>query len=494
MSNNVAPESPRPTALEIASAVRGGRRRAVDVVDEALARISAQDPALNAFLRVDAAGARAAAEAVDRAVVAGEDPGPLAGVPLAVKDQIITRGLESTAASRILDGFVPPYDSTAVARLRAAGAVVVGKTNQDEFGMGSSNEHSPAGPCNNPWAIGRVPGGSSGGSAAAVAAGMVPLALGTDTGGSIRQPASFCGVVGIKPTYGRVSRYGAIAYASSLDQIGPMAQNTADSAVALRIMAGHDPRDATSSDCPVDDYLAACSSDAMNGLRVGVPAEYFGEGMDAGVREAVQGALNRLEGQGATVVPISLPHTQYAVATYYVIATAEASSNLSRYDGVRYGRRAEASELTEMYEASRAEGFGSEVRRRILLGTFVLSSGYYDEYYEKAQRVRTLVGRDFVRVFEGVDVVAAPVAPTVAFAHGHAASDPLQMYLMDIYTIGASLAGLPALSVPCGFADELPVGLQLIGPAFSEARLMGVAAAHERAWDGADQRPTGSPS
>jgi len=474
-----------PTTLSLvhqARAVKDGELSAVALVDAHLSRIAAHDAALGAFLRVDAEGARAAARAVDEARARGEALGPLAGVPIAIKDQIVTRGLETTAGSKILAGWVPPYDATVVARLRAAGAVIIGKTNQDEFAMGSSNENSAFGPCKNPWDLSRVPGGSSGGSAAAVAARLCAAALGSDTGGSIRQPASLCGLVGVKPTYGRVSRYGAIAYASSLDQIGPLARTVADAALVLEVIAGADERDQTSLPMPAPDLLALGPHVDLGGLRVGVPEEYLGDGVDADVRARIGEALGRLEAEGATLVPVSLPHTRYAVATYYLIATAEASSNLARFDGLRYGHRAASyTDISDLYARSRDEGFGAEVKRRIMLGTFALSSGYYDAYYLHAQKVRTLIRRDFDRAFDKVDVIAGPASPVTAFALGERTADPLQMYLADIFTIPASLAGLPGLSLPVGLDSRgLPVGLQLLGPPLQELRLLQLAYALEQ--------------
>lgn len=474
-----------PTALPLvhqARAVKDGELSALALTEAHLTRIAAHDDAVHAFLRVDADGARAAARAVDEARARGEALGRLAGVPIAIKDQIVTRGLETTAGSKILAGWVPPYDATVVTRLRAAGAVIIGKTNQDEFAMGSSNENSAFGPCKNPWDLSRVPGGSSGGSAAAVAARFAAAALGTDTGGSIRQPASLCGLVGVKPTYGRVSRYGAIAYASSLDQIGPLARTVADAALVLQVIAGADERDQTSLPMPAPDLLALQPHVDLGGLRIGVPDEYLGDGVDADVRTRIQEALGKLETEGATLVPISLPHTRYAVATYYLIATAEASSNLARFDGLRYGHRAQGyTDIADLYARSRDEGFGAEVKRRIMLGTFALSSGYYDAYYLQAQKVRTLIRRDFDEAFDEVDVIAGPASPVTAFALGERTADPLQMYLADIFTIPASLAGLPGLSLPVGLdARGLPVGLQLLGPPLNELRLLQIAYALEQ--------------
>ncbi len=442
-------------------------------VTEALARIAAHDEALGAFLAVDREGALAAARALD---VEGDHGGPLTGVPVAVKDALCTRGLRTTAGSKILAGYVPPYDATAVARLRSAGAIIVGKTNLDEFSMGSSTEHSAFHPSRNPWDPTRAPGGSSGGSAVAVAARMTPAALGSDTGGSIRQPASFTGIVGIKPTYGRVSRYGLVAFASSLDQVGVLAADVATADTVLRVISGKDPMDATSVEMPPIAPLAKESD--VYGLRIGVPAEYFAEGLDPQVETRVREALRALEARGAVCVPVSLPSTRYAVATYYIVASAEASSNLSRFDGVRYGARVAGESLHEMYERTRSRGFGAEVKRRILLGTFVLSAGYYDAYYKKAMDQRRRIAQDFAQVFREVDVVCTPTTPTTAFRLGEK-SDPLSMYLADIYTLPASLAGLPALSVPCGFAGALPVGLQVIGRPWDEATILRVAAATE---------------
>jgi aspartyl-tRNA(Asn)/glutamyl-tRNA(Gln) amidotransferase subunit A len=478
------------SVVELAEKVRTGAVSALEVTESSLRRVEALDGELHSFLALDHEGALAAARAVDERRARGEALGPLAGVPVAVKDALCTRGIATTAASRILEGYVPPYDATTVTKLREAGAVLVGKTNMDEFAMGSSNENSAYGPTRNPWDTARAPGGSSGGSAAAVAARLAPAALGSDTGGSIRQPAAFTGVVGVKPTYGRVSRYGLVAFASSLDQVGPFATDVRGAARLLRTLAGHDPRDATSLAAPVDDYEAACGA-SVRGLRIGVPDEYFAAGLDPDVGQSVEAAIRALEAEGCTVRRVTLPHTRYAVATYYVLATAEASSNLSRFDGVRFGLRVEpwaeagsrpgaARDLRAMYGATRDHGFGDEVKRRILLGTFVLSAGYYDAYYLKAQKVRTLIRRDFDAAFADVDVIAAPTAPTPAFRIGEKAHDPLAMYLSDVYTLPASLAGLPALSVPAApTAAGLPVGLQLIAPALAETRLFSLASAWE---------------
>ncbi|MCC6620626.1 MAG: Asp-tRNA(Asn)/Glu-tRNA(Gln) amidotransferase subunit GatA [Deltaproteobacteria bacterium] len=487
------PPDPTPDTIVAArAALASGALTAEALVAGCLDRIARLDGTLGAFLATDPEGALATARDVDRRRAAGEPLGPLAGIPIAVKDQICTRGLATTAGSKILAGWVPPYDATAVARLRAADAVIIGKTNQDEFAMGSSNESSAFRPAKNPWALDRVPGGSSGGSAAAVAAGLALGALGTDTGGSVRQPASFCGLVGIKPTYGRVSRYGAIAYASSFDQIGPIARTAEDAALILAVIAGQDPLDATSLPTPAPLLPLGAS---LGGLRVGVPAEYLGDGVSPAVQAAVRQALAVFEDDGATVVPVSLPHTRYAIAVYYLLATAEASSNLARYDGLRYGHRTATpvGDIAELYARTRAEGFGPEVRRRIVLGTFALSAGYYDAYYERAQRVRTLIRRDFDRAFADVDVIATPTSPYVAFALGEKVADPLAMYLADVFTVPASLAGVAALSTPCGFEGGLPIGLQLIGPPLSEPRLLAAADAYQRLTDHHLRRPAPTP-
>ena len=469
------------TLIDLRDRLRRRELSAVDATRACLDRITATDGQVNAFITVASEAALDAAAAADRQLAAG-DGGVLCGVPLALKDIFVTAGTPTTCASRILAGYVPPYDGTAVRRLKEAGAVFVGKLNMDEFAMGSSNESSAFGPVRNPWQLDHVPGGSSGGSAACVAARQVAGALGTDTGGSIRQPASHCGVVGIKPTYGRVSRYGVIAYASSLDQVGPLAGNVADTALLLQAIAGHDPLDSTSVDTPVPDYLTGLGG-GIKGLRVGLPREYFIAGLDPAVKASVDAAVVTLQGLGAEIVEVSLPHTEYAVASYYLIATAEASSNLARYDGVRYGLRVDdGAGLLEMYSRTRAAGFGSEVKRRIMLGTYALSSGYYDAYYLKAQKVRTLVRQDFLDAFAKVDLLATPVAPTPAFRLGEKAADPLQMYLSDIFTIPVNLAGTCALSLPCGVSPAgLPIGLQLIGKPFGEAQLLQAAHAFEQA-------------
>ncbi|MCU0308212.1 MAG: Asp-tRNA(Asn)/Glu-tRNA(Gln) amidotransferase subunit GatA [Thermoleophilia bacterium] len=464
------------------AALRAGEVSSADLVEEQLAR-AADDP-WGSFLRLDADGARARARAID---AAPERP-PLAGIPIAVKDVLSTRDIETTCGSRILEGFRPVYTATSVARLEAAGAVVIGKTNMDEFAMGSSTENSAYQLTRNPWDADRVPGGSSGGSAACVAARQAPWSLGSDTGGSIRQPAALCGIVGMKPTYGAVSRYGLIAFASSLDQIGPFARTVRDAALLLSHLVGRDPLDSTSLEWP--EPVRVPTAERLDGLRVGLVQELMGEGTEPGVREAVERAMGVVEDLGGTVVPISLPSSEQGLATYYVIAPAECSANLARFDGIRYGARVAAETLLEHYEGTRGALFGPEVKRRIMLGTFALASGYYDQYYGRAQRVRTLIVRDFREAFAQVDLVASPTSPTVAFRLGERTDDPYQMYLADICTIPVSLAGLPALSIPCGLADGLPVGLQLAGPAFSENRLLDAAHALEQAI-GFDTLPPG---
>ena len=482
----------RLSASESLAAMKGGELTSADLVNDVLEACAAQNEALGAYLAIDQEGARRQAADCDDRHHSGQAR-LLEGVPVALKDILITPDLPTTAGSRILDGFRAPYEGTVVRRLRDAGAVVIGKTNMDEFAMGSSNENSAYCLARNPWDVHRAPGGSSGGSAVAVAADLCGAALGTDTGGSIRQPASFCGIVGLKPTYGRVSRFGVIAFASSLDQVGPMTKTVEDAALMLEVIGGHDPADSTSADQPLPSMRAGLAQ-GVEGLRVGVPREYFVEGLDPEVDASVRAAIATLEAQGATLVDISLPHTEYAVATYYLIATAEASSNLARYDGVRYGRRdADSGDLHDVYFRSRWNGFGDEVKRRIMLGTFVLSAGYYDAYYLKAQKVRTLIRRDFEQAFAQVDVIATPTAPSPAFALGERTDDPLEMYLSDIYTISCNLAGLPGLSMPCGLSRAgLPIGLQLLGKPWDEATLLQVAAAYERA-RGAFARPGGLP-
>ena len=456
-----------------------------------LDHIQATDNRIHSYLTVSREEALKQAEAADQLLSRETYPSPLCGIPIALKDVILTQGIRSTAGSKILEQFTPPYDATVTQLLKGAGAVIIGKVNCDEFAMGSSNENSAFTPSRNPWNIDRVPGGSSGGSATAVAADQALAALGTDTGGSIRLPASFCGIVGMKPTYGRVSRFGVVAYASSLDQVGPCTKDIRDCALLLNVIAGHDPRESTSADRPTPDYTAALDRGA-GGLRIGIPQEYFVDGMQPEVEAAVRQAIAQLEAQGAQVVPVSLPHTEYAVAAYYIIATAEASSNLARYDGVRYGYRApQVDDLNEMYHVTRAHGFGSEVKRRIMLGTYVLSAGYYDAYYTKAQKVRTLIRQDFLNAFEMCDLITTPVAPTTAFRVGEKTADPLTMYLTDIFTIAVNLAGLPALSVPCGFDQSgLPIGLQLIGRPFDEATLLQAGYAYEQAHGWHTRKPS----
>ncbi len=470
------------TIDSVRSAIAERRTTATSLADEFYTRIKQEDPEIGAFLTLSKERAYAKASEIDKMAEAGNPLPPLAAVPVAIKDVMVTRDLRTTAGSKILETFIPPYDCTAVARMEAAGAMVLGKLNCDEFAMGSSTENSAYHPVRNPRDKSRVPGGSSGGSAGAVAAGMAVATLGSDTGGSIRQPASFCGVVGLKPTYGRVSRYGLIAFASSLDHIGPFAKTVKEAALVLRTIAGRDPMDSTSADVPVPDYLAELAK-PVKGLRVGVAKEYFGEGLDPEVRASVESAIQKLAELGCELVPVSLPHTEYAVPTYYIVATAEASSNLARYDGVRYGYRAHnARTLSDMYRLTRDGGFGMEVKRRIMLGTYVLSAGYYDAYYLKAQKVRTLLTRDFDEAFKKVDVIAAPTCPTPAFRLGEKVNDPLAMYLADIYTVTANLAGIPGISVPCGENHEkLPIGLQLFGRHFDEATILRVAHAYEQA-------------
>jgi aspartyl-tRNA(Asn)/glutamyl-tRNA(Gln) amidotransferase subunit A len=442
--------------------------------------IAAEDEKIGAFLTLSRERALAKAAEIDRLADRGDPLPPLAGVPVAMKDVLMMRGVRTTAASKILDNFIAPYDCTAVARMEAAGAVVLGKANCDEFAMGSSNENSGYKPVHNPRDLTRVPGGSSGGSAAAVAAGMAVAALGSDTGGSIRQPAAFCGVVGLLPTYGRVSRYGLIAFGSSLDHIGPLTKTVKDAATILQIIAGRDPLDSTSADVPVDDYVGAVGR-PVKGLKIGIPEEYFGEGLDPEIRAAIERVLERLQGAGCETVRLSLPHTKYAVPTYYLVATAEASSNLARFDGVRYGHRARAAQsLSEMYRRSRNEGFGTEVKRRIMLGTYALSAGYYDAYYLKAQQVRTLLARDFQQAFARVDAIVTPVTPTPAFRLGEKTADPVEMYLSDIFTVTANLVGVPGISVPCGVNREgLPIGVQIMARHFDESTMLRIAHAVE---------------
>ncbi|MEL6248679.1 MAG: Asp-tRNA(Asn)/Glu-tRNA(Gln) amidotransferase subunit GatA [Cyanobacteria bacterium J06627_15] len=462
---------------------------AVEIAQSYLDKIDALEPQLHSFLTVTAAQALAQAKQVDERIAAGEDVGLLAGIPIALKDNLCTQGIRTTCASKILENFVPPYESTVTQRLKAAGAVCLGKTNMDEFAMGSSTEASAFGRTQNPWNPDCVPGGSSGGSAAAVAAGEAPIALGSDTGGSIRQPAAFCGVVGLKPTYGLVSRFGLVAFASSLDQIGPFSTTVEDAAILLGAIAGHDSRDATSLKVDIPDYTQSLTQD-LTGKRIGVIKETFGEGLDPTVAKAVDAAIDQLKSLGAEIVEISCPNFDYGLPTYYIIAPSEASSNLSRYDGVKYGLRTEGEDLISMYSKTRAEGFGPEVKRRIMIGTYALSAGYYDAYYLKAQKVRTLIKRDFEQAFESVDVLLSPTVPTPAFKTGEK-EDPLSMYLTDLMTITVNLAGLPGMSIPCGFDDSgLPIGLQLIGNALREDTLFEVASAYEQATEWHKQQPT----
>jgi aspartyl-tRNA(Asn)/glutamyl-tRNA(Gln) amidotransferase subunit A len=464
----------------VRAAIAAGLASATALAELHYARIESEDHQINSFLALSRERAIAQAAKIDGMAAKGEALPILAGVPVGIKDVLVMQGSPATAGSLILKGYTPPYDATAVTRLEQAGAVLLGKLNCDEFAMGSSNENSAYGPVLNPRGLDRVPGGSSGGSAAAVAANFAVATLGTDTGGSIRQPAAFCGVVGVLPTYGRVSRYGLIAFASSLDRVGPLTKNVKDAATVLQVIAGKDLMDSTASDRPVDDYVGGLTK-PVEGLRIGVPEEYFGEGLDPEIRGAIDGVLAGLKMVGCVVKPVSLPHTKYAIPTYYVIATAEASSNLSRFDGVRFGLRAEeAKTLSAMYRKTRDEGFGSEVKRRILLGTYALSAGYYDAYYRKAQQVRTLLTRDFLAAFAEVDVLVAPVTPTPAFKLGEKTDDPVQMYLEDIYSVAASLAGICGVSVPCGTTkDGLPMGVQVMGKHFDEATMLRVAQAVE---------------
>jgi aspartyl-tRNA(Asn)/glutamyl-tRNA(Gln) amidotransferase subunit A len=469
------------TISEVREAIATRKTSAREVAAEYYKRIAARNGELNAYLTLCEERAYKQADRVDAQVATGRTLGPLAGVPIAVKDVISTRGIRTTCSSKILTSYVPPYDATAITRLEAAGAIILGKTNCDEFAMGSSNENSAYGNVQNPAAPGCVPGGSSGGSAAAVAANLAVASLGTDTGGSIRQPGSFCGIPAMMGSYGRVSRFGLIAFASSLDRIGPFAHNVADVAAVLKVMAGRDPNDSTSTTAPLEDYSATLNH-PVKGIKIGIPKEYFGAGMNQGVREKIHAGIELLRKLGCETREIQLPHTDYAIATYYIIATAEASSNLARYDGVRYGPRAEADSLIAMYRKTRGAGFGPEVKRRIVLGTYVLSAGYYDAYYLKGQKVRALIAEDFRNAFTQVDAIVTPTSPVPPFKIGERADDPLQMYLADIYTVTGSLAGLPGISVPCGkLSGNLPVGLQIVGPAFGEARVLQLAHAFEQA-------------
>jgi aspartyl-tRNA(Asn)/glutamyl-tRNA(Gln) amidotransferase subunit A len=470
------------TLAELRAGIQAGTTKAADLAASYYERIAQKNPRLNVYLRLTKERALAQAARMDDAAAKGDPLGPLAGIPVGIKDVLVMRGAPATAGSKILQDYQPPYDATAVAKLEAAGAVLLGKLNCDEFAMGSSNENSAYGPVRNPVDTERVPGGSSGGSAAAVAANMAVATLGSDTGGSIRQPASFCGVVGVLPTYGRVSRYGLIAYASSLDRVGPFASNVRDAATLLAVIAGHDPHDATSSPAPVPDY-AAESDQGVERLRIGVPAEYFAEGLDPEVRACIEAGISALRAAGCTIKPVALPHTKYAVPVYYLIATAEASANLARFDGVRYGPRSkDSATLADMYRHSRDEGFGAEVKRRILLGTYALSAGYYDAYYLKAQQVRRILAEEYLRAFNDVDAIVTPTAPTPAFKLGEKTGDPLAMYLADIYTVTASLAGICGVTVPCGATKAgLPVGMQVLARHLNEATAFRVARAVEAA-------------
>ncbi len=476
------------TIHQLLEQLRAGELSSREATQACLDRVEKVDGRLNAFISIDAADALAQADAADQSRAAGEDL-PMLGVPVAVKDVLAVKDQPLNCASKILGEFNSPYDATVIQKLRAAGAVVFGRLNMDEFAMGSSNENSAFGPARNPWNTDYIPGGSSGGSAVAVAADECIASLGSDTGGSIRQPAALCGCVGLKPTYGRVSRYGLVAFASSLDQVGPFTKDVRDAATLLQVIAGADDRDSTNVPEPVPDYSAALSGD-VKGLRIGLPREYHVEGMDPEVKAATDAAVKQLESLGAEVKEISLPHTEYAIATYYIIATAEASANLARFEGVRYGARLDGADPEEMNRKTRGAGFGEEVKRRIILGTYVLSSGYYDAYYLRAQKVRTLIRQDFLKAFEEVDLIASPTTPTPAFKIGEKTGDPLQMYLSDIYTISCNLAGLCGISVPCGFSKAgLPIGLQLLGKPFGEPDLLRAAHAYEQATDWHTHRP-----
>ncbi len=480
----------QPTIIQARHQLKDKKYSAVELLDAVYKRIDAMDGKVRAYVHLTRDIAQQQAEEADQKIAAGEDA-PLLGVPIALKDLICMKDTRTTCASHILENFISPYDATVVQRLKKAGAVLIGKTNMDEFAMGSSNENSYFHVTHNPWDLNRVPGGSSGGSGAAVAANECMAALGSDTGGSIRQPAAFCGITGLKPTYGRVSRFGLVAFASSFDQIGPMTKTAEDAAVLMNVIGGHDPMDSTSTDVPLPDFTAALAKD-VKGLTLGIPKEYFAKGLDPDVEKAVREAIQTLESMGMKTVEVSLPHTEYAVATYYILACAEASANLSRYDGVKYGYRSEhADNLMDMYTNTREEGFGEEVKRRILLGTFVLSSGYYDAYYLKGQKVRTLIKQDFEEAYKKCDLIAGPVAPAPAFKQGEKLDDPLQMYLSDIFTISANLAGIPAMSFPCGQSkNNLPIGLQLMGKHFDEETLLNVAHQFQKTTDHHLQHPT----
>jgi aspartyl-tRNA(Asn)/glutamyl-tRNA(Gln) amidotransferase subunit A len=472
------------------SALQSGTISAREAVNRACQQIAACEPEVEAFIALQKESALAQADAIDSARAAGKDPGPLAGLPIAIKDVLCDKNVECTCGSRILKNYCPPYTAAVVERLRAAGAIIVGRLNMDEFAMGSSTESSAVKQTRNPWDTTRIPGGSSGGSAAAVAARQVPFTLGSDTGGSIRQPAALCGITGLKPTYGRVSRYGLCAYASSLDQVGSLALTVEDTALVLPYIAGYDHRDSTSADIPVPDYTAGLTGD-IAGLKIGVPKEYFVEGLDPEIDKSVRAGIDTLAGLGAEITEISLPHAEYAIAAYYIIATAEASSNLARYDGIHNGSRAEnAQSLSEVYTKTRRELFGDEVIRRIILGTYVLSSGYYDAYYLKAQKVRTLIKQDFDRAFESVDVIATPTSPSPAFKLGEKTSNPLEMYLADIFTVSINLAGIPGMSIPCGFtSNSLPIGMQLLAKPFNETTLLKTGHAYQQTTDYHTRRP-----
>ncbi len=478
------------TIHDLHDMLKNGETTSEAVTDSVLKHIQAVDGKVRAYITVTGDEARSQAREADKQIKAGNHISPLLGIPIAVKDNMCTEGIKTTCASKILGNFIPPYDATVIKKLKDAGFVLCGKPNMDEFAMGSSTENSGFFATRNPWDLERIPGGSSGGSAAAVAADECIAALGSDTGGSIRQPAACCGVVGLKPTYGRVSRFGLVAFASSLDQIGPITKDVTDTAILMNVIAGHDPRDSTSADIAAPDFTSTLKKD-VKGMKIGLPKEYFIDGMDPDVDKAVRESVRILEGLGAKVEQVSLPHTGYAVATYYILATSEASSNLARYDGVKYGFRAEgAKDLLEMYMKSRSQGFGPEVKRRIMLGTYALSAGYYDAYYKKGQQVRTLIKRDFENAFKKVDVIATPTAPTAAFKLGEKSADPLQMYLSDIFTISVNLAGIPGISVPCGLTGGgLPIGLQLLGNHFDEASILHAAYAFEQATDWHKKKP-----
>ena len=478
------------SVAQLIAGLQAGQFSSAELTRCFLDRIGELDSAYNSFISVDEGVAMAAAAGADERIAAG-NASPLTGIPIAQKDIFCTRGMRTSCGSRMLDNFIPPYNATLIERFNRDGAIMLGKTNMDEFAMGSSNENSFYGPARNPWDTDLVPGGSSGGSAAAVAALLAPAATGTDTGGSIRQPAAFCGITGLKPTYGRVSRLGMVAFASSLDQAGPMAHTAEDCALLLNSMAGHDPLDSTSSESATEDYCAQLEK-SLQGLRIGLPREYFGEGLDTATARCIEQALKELEAQGASLVEVSLPHSHLTIPTYYVIAPAEASTNLSRFDGVRYGHRCEdPTDLHDLYTRTREEGFGDEVKRRILVGTYALSAGYYDAYYKKAQQVRRLIKQDFIDCFEQVDVIAGPTTPGPAFALGAKSDDPVAMYLEDVYTLAVNLAGLPGMSIPAGLVDGKPIGLQLIGQHFGEARLLNVAHQFQQATDWHQQRPAG---